>query len=136
MRGSKSIKHSRLVGFFISSILMFMFQSGLLATFIPEIIMVMAYIFCLFAPNINVDNSAPELSSEIIQVTIPEQTSKSTYCVLSFDKQYIQQAAPVEPLPNVCPVSETESLYSELRFEISDGLSFVQFSRPPPFFLS
>jgi hypothetical protein len=113
-----------------------MFQNGLMATFIPEIIMVIAYIYCLFVPNINVDNSAVELSIEIVQVTTLEQTTESTYRVLNFDTQYTQQAIPVEPLPNVCPVNEVTSPYSELLFEISDGLSFVQFSRPPPFFLS
>lgn len=113
-----------------------MFQNGLLATFIPEILMVLGYVLCLIVPGFKSHNSSPVQGSEITHVTTFEpQKQISSYKVSIHDFQ------PVEP------VSETKislplfiekaiNITIDSHFSTSDGLSYVDFSRPPPTFIS
>ena len=54
---------------------MLMFQSGLLATFIPEILMVIGFVFCLFTSGLNSKSSTIEKYPESNQNSISVQNT-------------------------------------------------------------
>jgi hypothetical protein len=116
---------------------MFMFQNGLLATFIPEILMVLGYVLCLFVPGFKShNNSVGDQGSVVTKViSFEQQKQVSAYQVSIHDFQS------VEPVPDTKQplsyyIERAINFTSESHFSTSDGLSYVDFSRPPPFFLS
>ena len=113
-----------------------MFQNGLLATFIPEILMVIAYVLCLFTPGFKSENTSVEQASVVIQTANFEHQSNSTYQLSAQDFQFVAEIIP-EYNPTISPFSEKAAFnFYESSFLISDGLSFVDFSRPPPTFIA
>jgi len=115
---------------------MFMFQNGLLVTFIPEILMVIGYVLCLFAPGLKPTNSYVDQSPLISQViTVEHQNQSSVYQVSYSDFQIPEIVS--EKIHFILPFVEKETTNtSDLNFSTSDGLSYVGFSRPPPFLVS
>lgn len=112
-----------------------MFQNGLLATFIPEILMVIAYVLCLFTPGFKSENTSVEQASIVIQTASFEHQSNSTYQLSAYDFQSIAEITS-DYKSIVSPFSEKAVFnFYESPFSISDGLSFVDFSRPPPTFI-
>ena len=115
---------------------MFMFQNGLLASFIPEILMVLAYVLCLFTPSVKPQNSTNEPSTVMVQVStgVHHQVSsfQSTFSDFQTHDVFVAETKPLIPVfnPQVIPISYKST------FSISDGLSYVDFSRPPPCFIS
>jgi hypothetical protein len=112
---------------------MLMFENGLLASFIPEIFMVFGFVLCLFTPGFKAQNSSTEQTQVIVQVSTIERQQLPVYQVSNADFQQYAE-----------PISEAKQLYSyftrnvtifESDFSTSDGLSYVDFSRPPPFFI-
>jgi hypothetical protein len=111
---------------------MLMFQSGLLATFIPEILMVIGFVFCLFTSGINSKNSTLEKSPELNQNTILVQNQ----AILHQHSVYLFQTS-IELVQKskqiVHFVSEKQkSTWFEAAFSILNVIDFVEFSRPPP----
>jgi len=113
-----------------------MFENGLLATFIPEILMVMGFLFCLLAPNMDSASTTAELIPVVVQFSSVEKTPTSTYIASYSDFQQTQQIEIADKQPILFPQTELEMTFFEKLFLISDGLSFDQFSRPPPPLLS
>jgi hypothetical protein len=113
-----------------------MFQNGLLVTFIPEILMVIGYVLCLFAPGLKPTNSSVDQSQVISQVvTVEQQIQSSVYQVSFSDFQTPEIVS--EKTSFILPFVEKETTNtSDLNFSTSDGLSYVGFSRPPPFSVS
>ena len=111
---------------------MFMFQNGLLVTFIPEILMVIGYVLCLFAPGFTSHSASTDQSPVTAKViTFDQQKHISGYQVSVHDFQPVE----IEPAIKLTPshfISKTINSTSETYFSTSDGLSFVDFSRPPP----
>jgi len=115
---------------------MLMFQNGLLASFIPEILMVLAYLVCLFTPGFKSQNSSIEQAQIIAEVSsyAPQQISTYKITVKDFQKD-------PETISESCKfpltfVNTDTSPSFELSFSTSDGLSYVDFSRPPPTILT
>jgi len=115
---------------------MFMFENGLLATFIPEILMVIGFLFCLLAPNMDSASTTAELIPIVVQFSTVEKTQTSTYVASYSDFKQTQQVEIAEKQPILFPLTRSKTTFSEKLFTISDGLSFYQFSRPPPSLLS
>ena len=115
---------------------MLMFQNGLLASFIPEILMVLAYLVCLFTPGFKSHDSNVEQTQIVAQIStyVPQQIS--AYTVSTADFQI--GAELITDTKQLIPpfVGKDASLSYESSFSTSDGLSFVGFSRPPPTFVS
>lgn len=114
---------------------MLMFENGILATFIPEILMVIGFILCLFTPGFRSHNSTVEQASIMAQVSSYEHQPASTYHVSSYDFTTTAEVVPdihysLHCFSKVVIISNIESSFST-----SDGLSYVSFSRPPPSFL-
>lgn len=112
---------------------MLMFQNGLLDTFIPEILMVAGYLFCLCAPGVKKEPSTSEINQSIVtQISLTQQTHSNTFITIGSDFQYeeaVFQELLKSPILKFVKVQKTFVLYL---FELSDGLTFEQFSRPPP----
>jgi len=116
---------------------MLMFDNGILATFIPEILMVLGFLFCLIVPNVNSTNSTIDINSQIVHINAAEQVrDNKTYITTSFDFQQVIIAEIAEKQTIVYPAIVSDTECSEHIFKISKVLSFIQFSRPPPFVLS
>ena len=111
-----------------------MFQNGLLATFIPEIFMVIGFVMCLIAPGFQSNSSATERPIIVNQISSLEyqQNTKNQvatyYFQLTCDKPIAKQ--------NLSPVFQVEKIKCgyNYHFSASFSLSFVDFSRPPPFY--
>lgn len=116
---------------------MLMFDNGILATFIPEILMVLGFLFCLIVPNVTSTNSTTEINTQIVHFNTVEQVrDNKTYIASSIEFQQVQIDEVVEKQLIVYPEIVSDIEYPNLVFVITDGLSFIQFSRPPPFILS
>ncbi len=108
-----------------------MFNSGLLSTFIPEILMILGYIFCLVSPNFNKENKVIEAKE--IAVSLENQRNKTVLATYYFSDHVI--------IESLIPEKQEAKSYSEtqLKFDLenfntalSDEFDFKQFSRPPP----
>ena len=111
-----------------------MFQTGLLATFIPEVIMVLAFILCLLGPVKNDYRSGFQFSTEIvsmrgIELQLHRSNSSSVY---HFEFKIVQAAEVVEQCLILHPNVESFTFFDYQHYELTNALSFVQFSRPPP----
>ena len=115
---------------------MFMFENGLLASFIPEILMVLAYVLCLLTPSVKPQNSNNEPSAIVVQVSSGEHYQVSSFQSTLSDFQshaaFVAETKPLIPVfnPHVIPIFYKSTFY------VPDGLSYVAFSRPPPCFIS
>ena len=113
-----------------------MFQSGLLATFIPEVLMVLGFVLCILTPGFQSHYSNLEQTQLTTQVTgyEPHQLSsyQLTYSDFQVETEVVDQIRQTQPY---FIVNDTYFAYIS-PFSTSDGLSFVDFSRPPPAFVS
>jgi hypothetical protein len=115
---------------------MLMFDNGLLATFIPEICMVIAFILCLFTPGFKPDSAETRQAPLVAQVSSYEHQQTSTYQASAYDFHTASAEAPDTKSSLSRYIEKVVPVIFEFRFFTSDGLSFVDFSRPPPVFLS
>ena len=98
--------------------------------------MVIGYVLCLFAPGLKPNNSTLDQSQVISQVINVEQQNQSSVYQVSFSDFQIPEIAS-EKKQFILPFVEKEiTNTSEINFSTSDGLSYVGFSRPPPFSVS
>jgi hypothetical protein len=114
---------------------MLMFQSGLLSTFIPEIIMVIGFVLCLFTPGFQSHNTSVENTSIVAQVSNFDSNKTSAYQVSSYDFQNHTETVLIQKQYLPLFVEKSKIIAIESPFSTSNGLSYVDFSRPPPFFL-
>jgi len=114
---------------------MFMFQTGLLATFIPEVLMVIGYLLCLFVSNPTTESSTASVNATVVQSASIERVQVSTYSVSSRDFMFVEQPVVVDVTPPAYCSTEATTSFLEQYFQLSGSLSYVQFSRPPPFFI-
>ena len=115
---------------------MLMFQSGLLATFIPEVLMVIGFVLCLFTPSFKANNSSTEQAPIVAHISTFERQQTATYELSAYDFQIVAEAIPeiTYSLPRFIETHVFNRF--EYQFSTSEGLSFVDFSRPPPVSLS
>ena len=114
---------------------MLMFQSGLLATFIPEIFMVIGFVLCLFTPGFQTYNSTMENAPIVAQVSGIGSHQISVYQQSTYDFRNYAETVLIKKqyLPQF--VEKSKLITLESPFSTSDGLSYLYFSRPPPTFL-
>jgi hypothetical protein len=112
-----------------------MFQTGLLATFIPEVLMVIGYLVCLFVSNPTTENSSVAINATLVQSASIERVQSSTYSVSTSDFMFAEQPVVADLTPPVYCSTEASVPFLEPYFQLSGSLSYVQFSRPPPFFI-
>ena len=107
-----------------------MFENGLMASFIPEILMVLGFLFCLIFPGLKTEKLNNNISNEI-QVSVSQQITSSVYNFSNHNSQPVQ-AIENEQTSQVCTFFRI--LYSVIQptSHIKDGLFHVLFSRPPP----
>jgi hypothetical protein len=111
---------------------MLMFQSGLLATFIPEIFMVIGFVFCLFTSGLNSKNSTIEKYPESNQNSISVQNTPvfQQHSVYQFQTsiEFVHKSKQIAHL-----IAEKQIFTNfEFAFLITKVIDFVEFSRPPP----
>jgi len=109
---------------------MLMFENGLLATFIPEILMVIGFVLCLFTPAIKQQKTSFDKTLIVVQLSSSEHHQISGYQLSISDfqteNQVVTDSKP--PLPRFIEKKiRFESVYST-----ADGINYVDFSRPPP----
>jgi len=112
---------------------MLIFQNALLVSFIPDILMVIGYLLCLFAPGIHNEPSTPELySTVVLQISTNQKINNSTFITTHHDFKYEELAFPgLLKSPGIKSV-KVQKTFIQSVFKLSDGLTFEQFSRPPP----
>ncbi|HJV76797.1 MAG TPA: hypothetical protein VJ602_00335 [Paludibacter sp.] len=113
-----------------------MFENGLLATFIPEVLMVIGFILCLLTPGFKAAGSGTEQAPVVAHISTYEHRQTATYHVSTYDFQLIAEAVPEARYSLPRFIEKTTFPRFEFRFSTSAGLSFVDFSRPPPTLLS
>ena len=114
-----------------------MFQNGLLATFIPEILMVLGYVLCILTPGFRSHNDSGADQGSVVTkvISFEQQKQISAYQVSIHDFQSVE-AEPDTKQPLFYFIEKAINFTCESHFSTSDGLSYVDFSRPPPFRLS
>lgn len=112
---------------------MLMFENILLATFIPEILMVLGFLLCLCAPGFKSADSTVDQAPIMAQVITIEHTQHSTYAVSICDFQTVTEVVLIESHPARVFEKEIEKKTLERPFDTSKGLIYIGFSRPPPF---
>ena len=117
---------------------MFIFESGLLATFIPEILMVLAFLLCLATPTLKPDSLAENLPPKVVefsQTTISQSNFQHIYIVNALDF-VADNAIKQEFRPINYGFKTNRQFLPTILLEISDGIDYSNFSRPPPAFIS
>lgn len=114
-----------------------MFENGLLATFIPEFLMILGYVMCLIAPSSTV-NSAVEVvknNPSIVEYTYLEKqsTALTTYQVYISYFQIEGFISSESDTKHSFISIEKIKLFCDCNSKLSEGLTFKQFTRPPPF---
>ena len=115
---------------------MLIFQNGLFATFIPEILMVIGYILCLFAPGIKShESSVDQVTTISVVSTFEPQKQISAYQLNIHDFQTTEITSDnKQSLPLYFKIAI--NIIYESPFSTSNGVSYGEFSRPPPVLLS
>jgi len=113
-----------------------MFQNGLMATFIPEILMVLGYILCLITPGLKPDKTEVQQTQFVNKVSFSNQNQTIVYQLTSRDFQTTSEFIPEsnQSLPHL--IQQTVFVFFRSFDFTSDGLSYVGFSRPPPSYIS
>lgn len=115
---------------------MLMFQNGLLVTFIPEILMVLGYVLCLFTSGFKAESTnIDQISNVVIVSTVEQQKQISSYQVSIHDYQTLEKDTYTYQIPSYF-IEKSINNTSVSNYSESDGLSYVDFSRPPPAFIS
>ena len=111
---------------------MLMFENGLLASFIPEFIMVLAYLFCLVAPELKTDKQHEDFSPQIVQTSTFHSAVSSAY--RPENQHFGVDNQTVETEKQFSGFSEFEKLTVTAKAVILplDGPNKLHFSRPPP----
>ena len=112
-----------------------MFQTGLLATFIPEVLMVLGYLLCLFVSNPTPETETVAVNQIATYSSGFERVQASTYSVCTSDFQFVEQPVVVDVTPPAYCSTEAAAPFLAPYFQLSGSLSYVEFSRPPPFFI-
>lgn len=112
-----------------------MFENGILATFIPEVFMVFGFLLCLFVPGSIAKDPAIEQTSIVAQVSTFNQEHTASSQLSTYQFQTTPELIPEHKLFFPRFIEKRINVCFESHFSTSDGLSFVDFSRPPPFFL-
>ncbi len=107
-----------------------MFENGLLASFIPEILMVLGYLFCLFAPNIKEKPQPDSNLVHIVQITSPKSNSSNILISNSF--QYKQPASASAEEFTIASPAISGNIFFNYDPLLPKGITFSLFSRPPP----
>lgn len=117
-------------------LLMFMFQNGLLATFIPEIIMVIAYLVCLIAPGDKQVATKVSEASVTTNISSCESNAYSRYSVSVHYFTLFESILESTIEPTLYFSYQITFFKYDHKWLLTKGLSFKQFSRPPPNFIS
>ncbi len=113
---------------------MLMFENGLLASFIPEFVMVMAYLFCFFVPGLKKnEKQISELHHKVIQTSTSHSNSASVYKSTKHEFSSVNQQ--IECILSLYTYSEInlEIAFSEYDSRTSTAQKQAYYSRPPPF---
>ena len=111
-----------------------MFQNGLLASFIPEFFMVIAYLLCLITPGFEADNSNAEQIPIVVKTSRFESQLTTNFNLSTYNFQQITEPALPKKISFTCFFKKAIPITFVSHFDTSDGLRFVNFSRPPPAF--
>ena len=109
-----------------------MFENGLLASFIPELLMVLAYLFCFAAPGLKTEKQASELTPKVVRVTANHSFTVSLYEVSQHDFRSENQAIKSDLKTYTFSKSQLITALPKLFFQTSSGQNTTRFCRPPP----
>ena len=109
-----------------------MFENGLLASFIPEFFMVLAYLFCLFVPGLKTEKQTTDFTPKIIQTTTVQTSVALVYKVTTFEFSTDNQAIESESQYSIFPVFNKLPVFTCYIVSPLNAPYQVHFSRPPP----
>lgn len=109
-----------------------MFSSGLFSTFIPEILMVIGYVFCIFSPNLPAQ-TPKSLNNEQHKISIDFKNEiLSAYQVEFTVLNDFQCIVTQETVQNSISTPIIKLLPETLCFTVNNLFGFSHYSRPPP----
>ncbi|NDP21233.1 MAG: hypothetical protein GZ091_09155 [Paludibacter sp.] len=112
-----------------------MFDNAIFASFIPQILMVIAYISCVIAPNFTKQDDVDVTETPIYKVVLVQSTSSLPSQTISFDNINLISELFVPKIENTFPNAFFfKKIFPEVVFDISKSLKFFSFLRPPPSF--
>ncbi len=112
-----------------------MFDNAIFASFIPQILMVLAYISCVIAPNFTKQDNVDVTEASIYEVVVIQSTSNLPSQTISFTEINLISDLYVPKIENRFPNAiYFKKIFPEVVFDISKSLKFFSFLRPPPSF--
>lgn len=111
---------------------MLMFDSGIFSSFIPQIIMVLGYIFCLIAPGHFQSEKQPIVSSNIEFVQPVAYSQNTTSAAFIFWQDIIADTHWEQPKKTLPHFKQIIINIPTVFFETQGKFSTKLFSRPPP----
>jgi hypothetical protein len=109
---------------------MLMFENGLMATFIPDILMVVAFFLCLLNPSFKQQKTSFEKPAVVVQLSSTEQHKITGY---QLSITYFQTGNQVinDSKPSL-PRFIEKKIPFESACSTTEGIKNIYFSRPPP----
>lgn len=111
---------------------MLMFENGLLATFIPELLMVLAYLFCLVVPGLKTEKQPTNLTPKIIQTSTVQSAVVSGYKVSTYYFYTNNQAVETNTSFSDYPQFHKLTVFVNPIIFPLESQHQAHFSRPPP----
>lgn len=113
--------------------IMLMFESSIFASFIPQIIMVLGYLSCIFVPPFfksTQQELTPAATIEYVQADSKHEQNKT------IEFQFIQDVFVLNHNTTTLTYQEIrkKEFFVPITYFISSIFSFRLFSRPPPFY--
>ncbi|HLP06328.1 MAG TPA: hypothetical protein VK152_12960 [Paludibacter sp.] len=111
---------------------MLMFENGLLASFIPQVLLVAGYLVCLFSGIFHSTAPAPEPQPVVVSVRATAHQQQKIYSVSIDEFMKMETGTIPSKFPSHNPKVALKHRSVESLFQLSDSISFIRFSRPPP----
>ena len=113
---------------------MLMFSNGLLSTFIPEILMVLGYFLCLFAPKFhaNTTENIVKLTTLITSENLSVSSTSNTFIFTDFAPKYCTVKDKTDFL--FFPKFFIINFVGNITCKLTKQIDYEYFSRPPPAF--
>ena len=111
-----------------------MFENGLFASFIPEILMVLAYLFCFVAPGFKTEKQTTELTQNVVHVSYNHSITNSVYVLKKLDHKFLNQFVEAQQALFIHSGYTHKNTFSEKNSPKLSNYYQYHFSRPPPVF--
>lgn len=113
---------------------MLMFDNVIFSSFVPQILMFVGYVMCMFTGTQHALETNRDVHFEQTNIEYVYQPTETALNTVSFDSYYTQTAEVVDNNVIISiPETGIFTFFSDLHLAVFKGNVYERFSRPPPF---